>query len=661
MVPDDGSGVFQRTLLLYRDTADGFAVIVQEASEITFDMSAQFPISGDQSWYVWADVDYAVSNPTTGSYHVSDTVPPTDAVVFGKLNFTNGDTSIAAAKITEVLRSIPSPTKREDGAYVAGDEFYGLLSGEEAWNVPTSDQKRAMNSAPTAATASNPFVTQADTMDRYFGEPHFETKTGLSGESKVKITGHFYVGDTTWQNALKYFSLRRTSDKREQLYDTSNGERIWIASIKKSDDSGLVDPSTDADDEGFYENPYIYFYDDSGPYSYTGSLFVYCFRKKQLSSLEQAPVQAFPDAGIPFLPNAVDIMGKEVSGSPSSLAGNIVQGQISSIMGFVNDRIKTVHPDDSATSWKLVWRSSNIASDSLVTKDTISLYWMNGKFAILIGGYFNSATQVTSSVDNLENVVLHMWDRDDGGVGGELFAAKHSVAASTAWDWATRSNWRQWNVTPIKSSDSVAKVFELFSSSPVAVSDVMCDFVMGDLPDGYGWALCHNCGYNSGTLEWQCGSSSKDSMAFILTESKVTIAFKRLGTGAGDNNTPWVETEWTSKMEWDKATAGRFSAYPTLRGGAYDKVYVAMGGTIWSASHLVHAVTGASWHARLFNVDAGDVSTPTVLVSQKWNDGSVTVSNIDKYGCRIYGTDDGSGALGDSTWWCGHVVASFDD
>ena len=117
------------------------------------------------------------------------------------------------------------------------------------------------------------------------------------------------------------------------------------------------------------------------------------------------------------------IGAEKISGVPSSLATETVGGQLDELLTLTNARIKSIHPTASSVTWICLWRSNNIANDAAVTKDTTSLYWKNGAFSILVGGYWSSATNVTAGLVGTgvyTGVVVSIWT----ALGGILtFAA----------------------------------------------------------------------------------------------------------------------------------------------------------------------------------------------------------------------------------------------
>ena len=174
------------SFLLCSDNTNGFTLGLKEDNYVEFDATSLFPVVGDQTWYVWAEIDYSVSSATVGQYHLTNTVPTGNFVRLLKLNMLNADPGFDSANYDETWADRPEPTKNETGSYSAGDIEYGFLSGVEAWRNPDLDQKKAMNSA-TSPSDSNPFVTKSETLDKIFAEPKRKSVSGLVAETKFQL------------------------------------------------------------------------------------------------------------------------------------------------------------------------------------------------------------------------------------------------------------------------------------------------------------------------------------------------------------------------------------------------------------------------------------------------------------------------------------------
>jgi len=184
------------SFLLCSDNTNGFTLGLREDSYVEFDATSLFPLAGDDTWYVWAEIDYSVSSVVVGKYHLTDTVPTGNFVRLLRLDMVNGDPGFDSANYDEDWADRPEPTKNKTGSYSAGDIEYGLLSGVEAWRNPDEDQKDAMDNA-TSPSSSNPFVTKSETKDKVMGDAVIKSVLGLSGDTEFQIMGWFYVGKGT--------------------------------------------------------------------------------------------------------------------------------------------------------------------------------------------------------------------------------------------------------------------------------------------------------------------------------------------------------------------------------------------------------------------------------------------------------------------------------
>ena len=105
--------------------------------------------------------------------------------------------------------------------------------------------------------------------------------TGMTAETKVQLSGTFYVGTGGLGTANVQFAAA-AYQKNAPLLGT-DGRPITIASIRDTTDTAELTPSTDADALGYYTNPYVEFdFTDTADSNYTGDLSVFCGLKRDL-------------------------------------------------------------------------------------------------------------------------------------------------------------------------------------------------------------------------------------------------------------------------------------------------------------------------------------------------------------------------------------------
>lgn len=154
--------LFADTMWAYHDYANGISLTIRESGEVALDLSGvTWPISGAQTWWIWGRVVYSLGAATYGAYYVTDIDPPDDAVVFAKLDMEDGDTEILSARIDASVAIQPIPSKVENTP-VGGDVMLGLLHANEAWRIPSKDQKDALSGTTDPPSSSNPYLTKSD-------------------------------------------------------------------------------------------------------------------------------------------------------------------------------------------------------------------------------------------------------------------------------------------------------------------------------------------------------------------------------------------------------------------------------------------------------------------------------------------------------------------
>lgn len=116
---------------------------------------------------------------------------------------------------------------------------------------------------------------------KYIAEPIFELITIGAAAVKLQLSASVYIGrsGTNSQEIKdKYFSLLDV-DGDVSLYGT-DGLPIYIEKINNSADSAEVNPSNDADSDGFYSNPWIYLdFTETSDINFTGNLRIWYGKK----------------------------------------------------------------------------------------------------------------------------------------------------------------------------------------------------------------------------------------------------------------------------------------------------------------------------------------------------------------------------------------------
>lgn len=247
------------SFLLHEDVVNGNKTAVRYDAD--FDYSIPYTTLGsEQTFYVWVDVDYSVSGDTNGYLKVGESGDRSDnSLTICKIVIPASQATILDAYITQDKEDpdtyvCPQP---DDSEY----NLWGLIDEDHFLRFPTQDEKDALDGA-TSPSSSNPYVTESDTVDKKFAKPSVITKTGLAGtETKFQITGTVYVGTGAQGTAQKWFGLHESASsvaEPSEIGYVAADERLYISAIYKNDDSAEITPSSDADANGFYSNPYIY-------------------------------------------------------------------------------------------------------------------------------------------------------------------------------------------------------------------------------------------------------------------------------------------------------------------------------------------------------------------------------------------------------------------
>lgn len=137
------------------------------------------------------------------------------------------------------------------------------------------------------------------------------------------------------------------------------------------------------------------------------------------------------------LSGALRVGAVTMAGTPDSLLTDSVDEQLAELLLLTNARIRTIHPTAAAPMWILLWRSSNVVANPAVTKSTVSLYWMDGMFALVVGAYWSTPTTLVPGI-GVGDVTMSVWGAP---AVGTITAIKNNPVAPFAvnippnWDF----------------------------------------------------------------------------------------------------------------------------------------------------------------------------------------------------------------------------------
>lgn len=552
------------SVYVVRDKSTGRCFAVRDTEGTGIDMSSQFtdggkiPVGG-AIWYVYVTVVYSPGGPdTTGQYVVASSAPTDQAVKIAKITMPGGATTILQSYIShmkpidadtdETNRDVPQAKSVEMfAAYADNDNVLGLLSGQERWCIPTYNQKKAMNNASPEPTSGNPFVTEASTVDMVLAEP-VRVPMILAASSSFKLTGTFYIGKDVATTAKQYFQAKQlvSGFYDAPILDASNG-LIYVTDVKDSTNDHSLVPSAEADAEGFYTNPWIYLSD-----TVTLTAYIWCLKKKNIATLEQAPAAALAN---PFVRNrlhAIEIQTKDKTGNPNNWTSKSAQEVFELLLAAINN--KSIDPNADSSTWRCIWRSGNIQTDAAVTIDTTSFYWRQGEFAIVKGGYLSGSNVIVNSCQVGDIISIITMGSHSVVFGTSSIQATHQRITASLVPISipiyTSQCWTSWQrVGDTNNGTANPNMVELFQTGksysdagPETFDDFRSAIYAGQIQsdEGIGYGLAANCIYQErspGVWKWIVGNSSYD--AWLLEINSVyglTLYYKR----AADSATPWL-------------------------------------------------------------------------------------------------------------------------
>jgi hypothetical protein len=418
-----------------QDTANGFGMILRDPDATEIDCSSLFPVATQKDWYVGLRITYTTGSATTCEFFMTDVLPldqhfvGKDELVFCQVTLHAADTGLNQATITPLVGASPKPypKRASSGSVLSTDRDLGLLDNVSAYGIPSSDEKDALVGYPstTPPSSSNKFMTQSLLSENY-RVVRSSQSVAITGNVKFQLNGTIYVGTGSASE-----DVRPLFELSQNEYDTSpfmaSGAMVTVDGLRTSDDLTVLVPSTHADSDGFYDDPWVYLTSSAGSIP-NSTIRCLCMEKK--TALDDLSVfSSLPMTGRFVAPHAESSYSLG-AGSPSSepynrwtLSSGDLQSALEDLLAAVNETQIDLR---AISGYKLVYRSGGYGADSSIPVNSISVYMGSGSYVVVSGAYINGSDHVISSPAGTANVNIF-------GVrsGGFFMAYKSSATAST--------------------------------------------------------------------------------------------------------------------------------------------------------------------------------------------------------------------------------------
>lgn len=506
------------SLALHHDYTNGYSTVVRETSDITLDLSSfDWPIVTGATWYVFLSVTYDENSETSGYWGVSDLDGlPANAVKLATIYMPDGATTVIDAYIKYDGVNQDKPTKKRP-ILVRKKASIAASTGRTRFQIPDDVCFLGEDAKPS----NRVFLTHANDMYKPLSDP----------------TYGFKINPLAW-------------------YPASTGSSPLTIS--------------DMNYDGVCYGPWVAI---SPPYD--GAFDVYYYSPLVLEDLDTSGDQV----GFTSL-HATDIQCESVSDSPDSLSMGTLTSLITSLLSLVNNRVKSIHPTATDTSWILLWRSNNKTTDASVDNKTLSLYFKDKGMVLIGGGYLVGDNVTVPSGVSSSDVFAHSCD---GALTIPSFIKRWKLTSGPAsMDLYSRTDWDYYHET--------GKYVSRISQYMDYISDVYSSVAMSGIPGSGGLGkyveilrLCENelrVYYSSAsddssliiatgvywlnsTSKWlRASTASKNAMLFVISRKGIRVKTKLLT----DANfaTGWSDSEWSHETLFN---AGSNPDIPVLTKG----------------------------------------------------------------------------------------------
>jgi hypothetical protein len=421
-----------------QDTSNGFGLLLRDPDTATIDCSSLFPAASTKTWYVGVHIDYTTGSDTTCEYYFTDVTPSAghyvgkDALVFAQVVIHSADTGLDQATISMLGCATPTayPLRSSSGSVLSTDRELGLVTNVQAYGFPSSDEKDAFGGYPASPvpSTSNKFMTQAYLANKSAARD-FQSVT-ISSNIKFQLSGDIYIGDgSTSASVRPWFVLL------ENVYDTTpytltDGSLVKIDYMKNSSDTTTLVPSTHADADGFYSNPWVYLTSSGGSIP-NDTIACLCTKKVTIADdPTELDSIAWSSANIGCHSELSTIKEAGTDGSEPydrwTISAGSLQTALEAILSAVNQTQVDLRSFASTSDFKRIFRGGTIAADSGIGAGTPSIYVSRGAWVALMGGYIDASGIIYSSPTATSDVCIF-----GGKSDGFFFAFKDGASTSS--------------------------------------------------------------------------------------------------------------------------------------------------------------------------------------------------------------------------------------
>jgi hypothetical protein len=670
---DDGSSVDKLSMMVFHDSQNGYGLTITETVDIELDFSSLFTDGGTPTStftaYLWAEVTYGVGSQTSAKYILGDAFPASgDFIKIGSVFFDTTATVLESADLSEVSRNFPRPYKVETD-FVEGETKYGFLSGQEAWRMPTVDQKKALTFA-ASPSQTNPFVTRDESLDKVVGAATIISFTLASAAFKKQMTGVYYIGKQAddWDTS-NFFELLG-SYNGEPMTDSADGKRIWCR-VASSDEDHLLDYN-DADADGFYSNPYLYFYVGTQQPAHGAipktlpigtDMFVRCTKKSDLGSV--TPEDAGVSNSLPSVHASKIFADFDSTKKPHNFTSTerYANTQLGLLIDWMNSAISIQSSVGVSDAWTVVWQNTYDLT-SAWTKHAVSVWGNKLGRATVKGGFLDgddfqiglnygptSPTQPVSMllVGELSLIDGAEYDNKVGVFFGiRTTATGTGVGEGIVFDWTDLSEWEYWSIEydgkiqhgNIRTDLDVTS-FLSFQTNPSStdLNKVFSNEQGSRKPslmagDGSAW-ISSNAEFDLVSHVMSQIDAGEQSLGIGVTESGAFIGERDAGAADWDPQVMNEATGWSKGIQWD----GVQLAVNQLRLRSIDNgVTVSIGsvGSSWCGLAIIKDSSGTCAASIFHFTGATNLKTDAMFASDGttgsvvnyWNDsGTFKVKN----------------------------------